>query len=85
MIPLPKPRGFWDYTLFALLIAGVLLLLFWMEASGGVGWADGALALGSAVLLGFVHYVCSPKRESEMDKAADYARLFSRKLSDVVR
>lgn len=51
MIPLPKPRGFWDYTLFALLMAGALLLLFWMEASGGVGWADAALALGSAVLL----------------------------------
>jgi|SRR6185437_4560769 len=48
MIPLPKPRGFWDYSLFALLIAGLLLLLFWMDASDGVGWSDAGLALAAA-------------------------------------
>jgi thiol:disulfide interchange protein len=51
MIPLPKPRGFWDYALFALLMTGVLVFLFWLEASDGVGWADAALALVAAVLL----------------------------------
>ena len=50
MIPLPKPRGFWDYALFALVMTGVLVPLFWLEASDGVGWADGALALAAAAL-----------------------------------
>jgi len=50
MIPFPKPRGFWDYGLFALALTGVLVLLFWVEASDGVGWADGALAFATAVL-----------------------------------
>jgi uncharacterized membrane protein len=50
MIPLPKPRGFWDYALFALVMTGVLVLLFWLGASDGISWADGALALAAAVL-----------------------------------
>jgi glucan phosphoethanolaminetransferase (alkaline phosphatase superfamily) len=50
MIPLPKPRGFWDYALFALAMTGALLLLFRLEASDGVGWADAALAFAAAVL-----------------------------------
>ena|SRR5579862_9702698 len=50
MIPLPKPRGFWDYAIFAMAMTGLLLLLFWMEASDGVGWADAALAIAAAVL-----------------------------------
>ena len=50
MIPLPKPRGFWDYELFALMLTGLLVLLFWVEASNGVGWADAALAFGAAEL-----------------------------------
>jgi hypothetical protein len=50
MIPLPKPRGFWDYALFALAMTGALVLLFWLEASDGVGWADAALAFAVAVL-----------------------------------
>jgi hypothetical protein len=50
MIPLPKPRGFWDYALFALLLTGLLVALFWFEASDGVGWADAALAFAAAVL-----------------------------------
>jgi hypothetical protein len=29
MIPLPKPRGFWDYALLALFMTGLLMLLFW--------------------------------------------------------
>jgi len=37
MIPLPKPRGFWDYTLSALVIMGILVFLFRLEASDGVG------------------------------------------------
>jgi hypothetical protein len=53
MIPLPKPRGFWDYALFALVMAGVLALLFWLEASDPVGWRDAALAFTAAVLLVF--------------------------------
>jgi peptidoglycan/LPS O-acetylase OafA/YrhL len=51
MIPLPKPRGFWDYALFTLAMTGLLLFFFWFEASGGVGWADGALAASAATLL----------------------------------
>ena len=50
MIPLPKPRGFWDYGLSALMFAGLLALMLWSEASGGFGWADAALALSAAVL-----------------------------------
>jgi uncharacterized membrane protein len=50
MIPFPKPRGFWDYALFALVMTGALLVMFWLEASDGVGWADAALAFTAAVL-----------------------------------
>lgn len=50
MIRVPKPRGFWDYALFALVMAGALLSLFWLEGSDGVGWADAALAFIAAVL-----------------------------------
>lgn len=49
MISLPKPRGFWDYGLFAFALAGFLLLLFWTEASGGIGWADAMFAFIAAV------------------------------------
>jgi len=51
MVRLPKPRGFWDYALFALVMTGVMVLLFRSEASDGLGWADAALALAAAVLL----------------------------------
>jgi len=50
MIPLPKPRGFWDYALFAWIMTGVLSFLFWMEASDGIGWRDAALGCLAAVL-----------------------------------
>ena len=50
MISLPKPRGFWDYALFALGMTGVLLFLFWLEASDGVRWIDVTLAFAAAVL-----------------------------------
>jgi hypothetical protein len=50
MIPLPKPRGFWDYALFALGISVLLVFLFWVEASNGLGWADVVVALAAAVL-----------------------------------
>ena len=53
MIPLPKPRGFWDYTLFALVLTGLLMFSFWLEASDAVGWADSALAFAIAVLCAF--------------------------------
>jgi hypothetical protein len=53
MIPLPKPRGFWDYALFAFVMAGALVFLFWLEASDGVGWADAAFAFAGAVLFVF--------------------------------
>jgi uncharacterized membrane protein len=53
MIPLPKPRGFWDYALFALVMTGGLEFLFWLESSDGVGWADTALAFAGAVLFVF--------------------------------
>jgi len=53
MIPLPKPRPFWEYALFALIMTGLLMFLFWMEASDAVGWADTALAFATAVLCVF--------------------------------
>jgi hypothetical protein len=53
MTPFPKARGFWDYSLFALVMTGFLSFLFWLEASDGVGWADAALAFASAVFLVF--------------------------------
>src|SRR5258708_36989032 len=46
----PKPRGFWDYALFALFMTGVLLALFWIEATDGLGWADALIAVAAAVL-----------------------------------
>ena len=46
---LPKPRGFWDYALFALVMTGFLTLLFWLGASDGIGWVDVALACAAAV------------------------------------
>jgi hypothetical protein len=53
MIPLPKPRGLWDYALFSLAITGVLMFLFWLEARNAVGWTDAALAFAAALLLVF--------------------------------
>ena len=53
MIPFPKPRSFWDYALFALLMTGALMLLFWTEESYRVGWADVAFAFATAVFLVF--------------------------------
>jgi hypothetical protein len=50
MIPLPKPRGFWDYTLFAFVMTAALLFLFWLEASDGARWVDATLAFAAAVL-----------------------------------
>jgi hypothetical protein len=51
MSPFPKPRGFWDYALFALVMTGLLLFLFWIEASDEVDWADAALAFTVGVLI----------------------------------
>jgi threonine/homoserine efflux transporter RhtA len=53
MIPLPKPRGFWDYALFALAMTGALMFLFWLEASDRISWTDAALAFAAAVLFVF--------------------------------
>jgi len=50
MIPPPKPRGFWDYALFALIMTCILMFLFWLEASDAIGWADTAIAFATAVL-----------------------------------
>jgi hypothetical protein len=50
MIAFPKPRGFWDYALFALAMTGLLVFLFWLEATDGIGLADAALALAVAAL-----------------------------------
>ena len=49
----PKPRGFWDYTLFALAMTGLLVFLFWLEANDRIGWADAALAFAGVVLFVF--------------------------------
>jgi hypothetical protein len=49
MTLLPKPRGFWDYALFALIISGFLAFFFWLGASNGISWADVALACAAAV------------------------------------
>jgi hypothetical protein len=50
MIHFPKPRGFWDYTLFALATTGVLVLLFWAEAGNQISWPDAVLATAAALL-----------------------------------
>jgi uncharacterized membrane protein YfcA len=49
MLPLSKPRGFWDYGLFALAMTGLLLFLFWSDASDGIRWADATFAFAVAV------------------------------------
>lgn len=51
MTPFPKPRGFWDYALFALMMTGLLFLLFWVNAIDRVRWSDALLAGMGAVLL----------------------------------
>jgi protein-S-isoprenylcysteine O-methyltransferase Ste14 len=51
MSPFPKPRGFWDYALFALVMTGGLLFLFWMEAADRLRWTDVLLAAIGAVLI----------------------------------
>lgn len=53
MIHFPKPRGFWDYAIFALMMTGGLSVLFQLEASDRIGWADAALAFASAALFVF--------------------------------
>jgi hypothetical protein len=50
LITLPKPRGFWDYALFALATSGFLILLFWSEVSDGLRWADATFAFTAAAL-----------------------------------
>lgn len=50
MIPLPRPRSFWDYALFALMLMGLLVLLLWVEADYRVGWTDAVFALVTAFL-----------------------------------
>jgi hypothetical protein len=65
MIPFPKPRGFWDYTLFALAMTGLLSFLFWMEASDRVSWPDAAVACGAA---GFFVFATILARRGEKAK-----------------
>ena len=62
MLAFPKPRGFWDYALFAFLLTGSLLFLFWSEASDGIRWGDATLALTVAIL-SVVAIVLSRRRE----------------------
>lgn len=53
MVPFPKPRGFWDYALFALFMTGLLIFVFWTEANDGIGWTDAVFAGAAAALLVF--------------------------------
>jgi glycerol uptake facilitator-like aquaporin len=50
MSPFPKPRDFWDYALFALVMTGLLLLLFWVYTSDRLRWTDILLAATAAAL-----------------------------------
>ena len=47
-----KPRGFWDYGLFAIFLAGLLTLLFWVEV-GRYGWPDAVFAFLAALFFVF--------------------------------
>lgn len=51
MIRFPKPRGFWDYALFALFVTGLLLLVFWSSSTYHIDWFDAAFALVIAIFL----------------------------------
>jgi hypothetical protein len=51
MTPFLKPRGFWDYGLFALVMTGLLLLLFWVDAIDRLRWNDVLFAATGAALL----------------------------------
>jgi hypothetical protein len=78
MIPLPKPRGFWDYALFALIMTGLLMFLFWSEASDAVGWTDAALAFAAAVLLVFAIILARrAERATWIAQPARYANLLA--------
>ena len=65
MVALPSPRGFWDYALFALILAGLLMGLFWLEIGGGIGLADAGLALVTSMLGVFIVILA---RQSEKAK-----------------
>jgi drug/metabolite transporter (DMT)-like permease len=54
MIGRIKPRGFVDYGLFALLLSGMLVLLFWIQIGKEFGWVDCALALAAAIAFVFL-------------------------------
>jgi hypothetical protein len=62
MIPLPKPRGFWDYALFVLLLTCLLMFLFWIDASEAVGWADAAVAFVASAVIALA-IIVARKRE----------------------
>jgi uncharacterized membrane protein YfcA len=51
MVSLSNPIRFWDYSGFALIMTAALTLLFWVEASDAIGWADLGLAFCAAALL----------------------------------
>jgi hypothetical protein len=78
MIPLPKPRGFGDYTLFGLIMSGALLFLFWLDASDGVRWTDATLAFVAAVLIvSVIIVVCRGEKARWMAQPTRYAHLFA--------
>jgi len=78
MIPLPKPRGFGDYTLFGLIMSGALLFLFWLDASDGVRWTDATLAFVAAVLIVSVIIVVRRGEKARwMAQPTRYAHLFA--------
>jgi hypothetical protein len=65
MIPLPKPRGFWDYGLFALAMTGGLSLIFWLHATAGVGLGDVVIAFAASLLFVFGVIVARRKEKAK--------------------
>lgn len=63
MVALPKPRGLWDYVLGAVLMSGLFLLLFWIDATRGIGSADAALAVAAGIL--FAGFVILTRRDEK--------------------
>jgi len=59
-------------------MTGALLFSFWLEASGGVGWADAALAFTAAVIFVLAIILVRVRREGDVADAADVVCVFTR-------
>ena len=76
MIRLPKARGLWDYSLFALLLTGLLLLDVWLASTYRIDWADVVFALAAAILMTLGIVLARRKEKAEWIKRPSWRTSF---------